>query len=80
MKLKEQVERARLAGLPTFTCEHVCQTCGTFERYASGVCIQCNRDRVKRCPRKSASKQGSLVVSSSVLRIHRAFNLAVSSS
>lgn len=76
MKLKDQVERARLAGLPRFTCEYVCPTCDTFERYASGVCIQCNRDRVKRTKSRKLAKQ-PVKRNPAVLLVHRAFNLAV---
>lgn len=78
MKLKDQVERARLAGLSRFTCEYICPTCNTFERYASGVCIQCNRDRVKRTKSRKLAKQPVKRNSTpTTLLVHRAFNLAV---
>lgn len=76
MKLKDQVERARLAGLPRFTCEYVCLTCHTFERYASGVCIQCNRDRVKRAS-VNRSVKPKTKRDPAALIAHRAFNLAI---
>jgi len=78
MKLKDQVERARLSGLSRFTCEYVCPTCRTFERYASGVCIQCNRDRVKRTKSRKLAKQPVKLDSiPTTLLVHRGFNLAV---
>ena len=76
MKLKDQVERARLAGLSRFTCEYICPTCRTFERYASGVCIQCNRDRVKHAS-VNRSVKPAVKRDPTVLLAHRAFNLTV---
>lgn len=76
MKLKDQVERARLAGLSRFTCEYICPTCDTFERYASGVCIQCNRDRVKSASVNRSIKP-KIKRDPTVLLAHRAFNLAI---
>ena len=76
MKLKGQVERARLAGLSRFTCEYICPTCNTFERYASGVCIQCNRDRVKHAS-VNRSVKPKIKRDPTVLLVHRAFNLAI---
>ena len=76
--LKPQIEAAREAGLARFMCTYSCRQCGTFERFISGRCVVCNRNAVKRSSRTVKQvKPESCPINPTVLRIHRAFNLAV---